>query len=157
MLTIDFDPAHPQDALESCACLAEMLGDYLAHRRQDCEMPEAAQASVGALCDAIAHTQLRAASAVRELLAASIRVPLPASPPAKSPAELLAEACGVTAGEAAEMIADGLRHAQQAALKKVAFVAPVLDAAATVAPQAASAPRLTEPRPVAADRRRRAA
>jgi hypothetical protein len=140
MLTITVDPRYPVEALETCANLAELLGDYISFRRQDCEMPDGAAAGFGMLCDAIAAAQHRAIGAV---VALTRPAPILPAAPAKSTAEQLAECIGVSVDEAKAMIADGLRHAS--ALRAEVPAAPVASQ---------PAPRLTEPRPTAANRRR---
>lgn len=190
MLTIDFDPRHPVHALESCAAIAEMLGDYITFRRQDCEMPDMAAAGVGMLCDAIAAAQHRVITAIAEASKPAV-VPQAA---AKMPiAERFAEAAGVSIEQAEKMIADAASHikatrldaerqrpadpfAEAVAEGKAGLLAAVKGAPAprldahqrqaeaerflSVAEVAdackAPAPRLTEPRPAAAKRRRAA-
>jgi hypothetical protein len=148
MLTIDFDPRHPQEALETCAHVAELLGDYIGQRRQELDMPEGANVIVSALCDAVATVQARALAAIPALIAEAERQARPAPPPARARDEVVAQAAaemGLPEAEVAAMIERGLAIAQ---------------GRAPAAPPAPPAPRLVgrpAPSQPAAGKRRRAA
>lgn len=146
MLTIDFDPRYPQEALETCAYVAELLGDYIGHRRQEIEMPEGAGIIISALCDAVATVQNRAVQAIPAMIADAERRARPVPPPPATRDEVVAQAAaemGLPEAEVAAMIERGLAIAQGRAA-----------AAPPPAPRLVSRPAPAQP---TAGKRRRAA
>lgn len=97
MLTINFDPEYPQEALDTCSFLVELVCDYASTPR-DLDIPDGAQAGISEIGSAVLKAHEAVGAALRASRgSAGIHPAAPAPAPAAAPAGKATEVMGQAA------------------------------------------------------------